>query len=69
LNRLKGDEGFSDMPCDPGPGGLALCRYLADPAAAAGTTNVDLIVVTGAGEVLRFAENIPLVEPMPRKAA
>jgi hypothetical protein len=48
---------------------LALCRYLADPAAAAGTTNVDLIVVTGAGEVLRFAENIPLVEPMPRKAA
>jgi hypothetical protein len=66
LNRLKRQESFADLPGDPGPGGPALLRFVED--SVTGSMALDCIIVTGDGQVLRFAETMEAPPPLPRVA-
>lgn len=65
LNRLKREEGFSDLLGDPGPGSLALLRCVRHPS----NGTIDCIVVDDCGQVLRFSDTITPLTPLPSKVA
>lgn len=68
LNELKRTESFSDLPRDCGPGSPVLLRYLKDQAS--GIVSLEVVLVDGAGQVIRIAEPLaPLPASSPSAAA